>query len=442
MATSVHVAPMVDITTRHFRYLMRLMTKRTVLWTPMFYARRIAARKQHAVDSMLRFHPAEGAPVAQLGGDDLKALLAAGRRCQRLGYSEVNLNLGCPADSAKKERFGAMLMLPCAHDRVVAALRAMTSELSIPVSVKVRIGVDEHDSYQFFRDFVMRMHEVGGVDRFVVHARKALLAGLPSDSSAGLTPRGAGVNTRQNRADAIVPLRHEFVERLKREQPALQLVLNGGLRSHAAITAAAATCGVDGVMLGRLARDDPWFFASVDSVLFGDEDAFAGLPPLEARLRVIEQYADYCETEQVEQQPGERACAGTRAHVQARARTRTHPPHTDATPRAQVGGHEGSREMLLKPLNQLLHGLKEKALLGSLLRVRAPPDGRKRLFADELRDAVRVLRSSGAMSTTLPSGAPPLMAAPAPQQQSQPRPRRLPARQRSRHRSRRSPPRS
>ena len=177
---SISVAPMVDITSRHFRFLVRLLSKRTVLWTPMFYARRVASRKTHVVAGMLRYHELEGAPVAQLGGDCPKTLVAAARRCEQFGYSEVNLNLGCPADSAKSEQFGAMLMLPRAQSKVVAAVRALTQELSIPVSVKLRIGVDDHDSYDFFRSFVQRLHEEGGCDRFVVHARKALLDGLPA----------------------------------------------------------------------------------------------------------------------------------------------------------------------------------------------------------------------------------------------------------------------
>ena len=346
---------MVDVTTRHFRFLMRLLTKRTVLWTPMFYARRIATRKRHVVDNMLRFHPSEGEPVAQLGGDDAKLMVAAARRCEALGYGEVNINLGCPAGSATSERFGAALMLPPARGAVVAALRAMTRELTIPVSAKVRIGVDAHDSYEFFKDFVLQLHEDSGINRFVVHARKALLNGLPSGGSESGLPIGArGVTTRQNRIDSIVPLRHEFAHRLKRELPHLHIELNGGIRSLADITAATAN-GLDGAMLGRLARDNPWFFVQVDSAIFGDEDVFAGLPPLEARLRVVEQYAEYCAEE-------------------------------------ERGGHEPSREMLLKPLNQLLEGLNEKEAFGTLLR-RTPKEARPPLFADELLLAVDSLRS-------------------------------------------------
>ena len=201
LAPRVSVAPMVDVTTRHFRYFIRLMSKRTALYTPMYVARRLATRKRHVVDRMIGFHPAE-LPLltAQLGGDDRRTMLSAARKCQEAGYSEINLNLGCPARSAQAGRHGAMLMRPDAHDDVVALLQAMVSELSVPVTVKLRIGVDEHDSYEFFRDFVFRLHEESGCERFIVHSRKALLGGLPgsgsgsvgngSSSSGGSSARG------------------------------------------------------------------------------------------------------------------------------------------------------------------------------------------------------------------------------------------------------------
>ena len=180
----VSCAPMVGVTNRHWRYLMRLITKRASLWTPMFVARRVALRKRHVAEEMLRFHPDERPPVVQLGGDDPKTVLAAGRRCQEMGFAEVNLNLGCPARNAQAGNHGAMLMRP-PHTAAVAVLKALTSELSVPVSAKVRIGVDEHDSYGFFRDFIQSLHEDGGCTSFVVHARRALLSGLPEGYKGG-----------------------------------------------------------------------------------------------------------------------------------------------------------------------------------------------------------------------------------------------------------------
>ena len=181
----VSVAPMVDVTGRHFRYLIRLMSKRTTLWTPMFTASRLARRKRRVVDSMLRFHPRELPLVAQIGGDDVRTMLSAARKCEAAGYSEVNINLGCPARNAQSGNYGAMLMHP-PHDQLLQLAGDLVSALNIPVSVKLRIGVDEHDNYDFMRDFVKALHVDAGVDRFVVHAMRLCLVPTPADpSSAG-----------------------------------------------------------------------------------------------------------------------------------------------------------------------------------------------------------------------------------------------------------------
>ena len=159
----ISVAPMVDVTTRHFRYLLRLLSQHTTLWTPMLVAARLASKKRHAADRLLQFHPAEdgggGRLVAQLGGDDPKTMLKAAARCAAAGYSEVNVNMGCPARSAKAGRHGAALMRPEAHDDAVELVRRLAGEVDVPVSVKLRIGVDEHDGFDFFEDFVLRLHE-------------------------------------------------------------------------------------------------------------------------------------------------------------------------------------------------------------------------------------------------------------------------------------------
>jgi tRNA-dihydrouridine synthase A len=366
-AFRVSVAPMVDVTTRHFRYLIRLMSKRTALYTPMYVARRLATRKRHVVDKMIRFHAAELPQlVAQLGGDDRRTMLSAARRCQEAGYSEINLNLGCPARSAQAGRHGAALMRPEAHDHVVALLREMVCELDVPVTVKLRIGVDDCDSYEFFRDFVLRLHEESGCQRFIVHSRKALLSGLPPsvkqlvlDDEAARTGGSSTdfVTTRQNRLQELVPLRYDFPRRLKHELPGCcQVELNGGvqtiadIRHHLGLPHSAAgdqnqpsrriqrrssrdssaaddqpIVGMDGVMLGRIARDRPFLFSRIDSEVFGDPtDPLqslragdnGGRGEWDGRLRLLEAYADYATEE-------------------------------------QKSGREPSREMLLKPLNQI-----------------------------------------------------------------------------------------
>eukprot|EP01043_Picozoa_sp_COSAG02_P023118 COSAG02_NODE_1225_length_13785_cov_12.911588_2_plen_509_part_00 len=381
-AFRVSVAPMVDVTTRHFRYLIRLMSKRTSLYTPMYVARRLATRKRHVVDKMIHYHPAELPQLtAQLGGDDRRTMLSAARKCQEAGYSEVNINLGCPARSAQAGRHGAALMKPDAHDHVVALLREMVCELDVPVTVKLRIGVDDHDSYEFFRDFALRLHEESGCQRFIVHSRKALLSGLSpglkqlllNDEAARASGASTGatgfVTTRQNRLQELVPLRYDFPRRLKRELPACcKVELNGGVKTIADIrhhlglphntvreqiksnrtrnrrhgrdrNPQAATqigsaaddqpsVGMDGVMLGRIARDCPFLFSRIDSEVFGDptdplqtsgvlsNGDDGGRGKWDGRLRLLEAYASYANEE-------------------------------------QKSGRETSREMLLKPLNQL-----------------------------------------------------------------------------------------
>lgn len=325
---------MVDVTDRHFRQLLRIMSKRCLLYTPMFVARRLALRKNREVASMLRFDANEKPVAAQLGGDDPDIIVKAALRCEKAGYSEVNLNLGCPARNAQAGNHGAMLMRPENHKQTVSVLKAMTSELQVPVSAKVRIGVDEHDSYQFFRDFIQNLHENAGVNRFVVHARKALLDGLTT--------------TRQNRVDEIVPLRYNFPYQLKKEFPHLHIEINGGINTYHGVMEHVYG-GMDGVMMGRIARDNPFFFAAIDSVVFGDQDAFAQLTPFEARVKVLEQYAEYCNQEQREV--------------------------------------EVSREMLLRPINQIFEGLPEKQTFASAIR-NVPKARRAPLMGDEILEAL------------------------------------------------------
>ncbi|KAJ1458732.1 hypothetical protein M885DRAFT_512530 [Pelagophyceae sp. CCMP2097] len=372
MVMQLSVAPMVDITTRHFRYLLRLMTKRTVLWTPMFASHRLAKLKKREVEKMLRYSPVEHPLVAQVGGDDVAEVLAAAKICQDLGYGEVNLNLGCPSRNAHSGKYGALMMLPANQKRCVAIVKALTTELTVPISCKVRIGVDSYDSYEYFRDFVGELHSTGGCDRFVIHARKALLDGLPPklaalDAPAPKKAANSGfVSTTMNRSEELVPLRPEFAYRLKKELPALRFQVNGGIKTLEQVRLHHAS-GADGAMVGRLARDDPFFFAGVDHRLFGDVDVSKGLGAFEARLLVLEAYASYCDKEQKE-----------------------------ASKYSPV-----AREMLLKPTNQLFQGLPlAKQLYGAALRAR-PEGKRPEFFGDELRqvlDELRLHKSRGALN--------------------------------------------
>lgn len=283
-----------------------------------------------------------GETVAQIGGDQPSEMIKAARRCLQAGYGEINVNLGCPSRNAQAGRHGAMLMKPDARDHTVALLRKMGEAVDAPISVKLRIGVDDDDSYETFRHFVSRLHREGGVRRFVVHSRKALLGGLDKDTF---------VTTRQNRLDEIVPLRYDYAYRLKAEMPHLTIEINGGIDSFEKMREHLVR-GVDGVMIGRYARDDPFFISKVDSTLFGDEDRF-DLPPLDARSFVIRKYASY-------------ACKEQRAGF-------------------------ASREMLLKPLNRIFEGMAEKQLFADT--VRSSRD-RSTLLADDLLRALDVIHDA------------------------------------------------
>jgi tRNA-dihydrouridine synthase A len=186
-------------------------------------------------------------PVAlQLGGNDPGELAAAARIGAAAGYDEINLNVGCPSDRVQAGCFGAALML---EPRTVAdCVAAMRAAVSIPVTVKTRLGVDEHDSYEFVRDFIATV-AAAGCETFIVHARKAWLSGL---------------SPKQNRE--IPPLDYPRVYRLKNEFPELCIVINGGLTTVPA--SAEQLLHVDGVMLGRVAYQDSWLVGELDARLF------------------------------------------------------------------------------------------------------------------------------------------------------------------------------
>ena len=225
------IAPMMDRTDRHFRYLLRLLAPHARLYTEMITAR---ALLHGDVDKLLRFAPAERPVALQLGGSDPAELAAAARIGEAAGYDEINLNVGCPSDRVRSGCFGAVLMLQ--PDLVAACVSAMREAVHVPVTVKTRLGVDDQDSYEFVQRFISRV-AAAGCDTFILHARKAWLSGL---------------SPKQNRE--IPPLDYGRVYALKREFPALRIVINGGLKTLDASLAQLEH--VDGVMLGRIAYQD------------------------------------------------------------------------------------------------------------------------------------------------------------------------------------------
>ncbi|MDH4192155.1 MAG: tRNA dihydrouridine(20/20a) synthase DusA [Betaproteobacteria bacterium] len=238
-------APMMDWTDRHCRVFLRHCAPHARLYTEMVGT---GALLHGDAARHLEFDAREHPVAIQLGGSEPDDLAACARMAERRGYDEVNLNVGCPSERVQRGAFGACLM---AEPRLVAdCVRAMRAAVTIPVSVKHRVGIDRVESYEFVRDFVGTVAEAGcGI--FIVHARNAWLQGL---------------SPKENRE--IPPLRYEFVHRLKREFPALTVVLNGGLVDRRGIETQVAQ--VDGVMLGRAAYHDPWLLAAVDAQLFGE----------------------------------------------------------------------------------------------------------------------------------------------------------------------------
>lgn len=244
----VSIAPMMEKTDRHYRYFMRQITRRTLLYTEMITTGAILHGDR---DYLLGFDDLEHPLSLQLGGDDPDELYRAVRLADEYGYDEYNLNVGCPSDRVQNANFGACLMARPAHvRRLVEAMRSATSR---PVTVKHRIGIDGRESYDEMREFVEVVNEAQPA-RFTVHARIAILAGL---------------SPKENRS--VPPLRYEDVYRLKREMPHLQIEINGHVGSLDEI--AGHLERVDGVMIGRAAYDHPWLFAEVDERFFGADRA-------------------------------------------------------------------------------------------------------------------------------------------------------------------------
>lgn len=227
------VAPMMDWTDRHCRYFHRLLAPEALLYTEMITT---GAVLHGGAERFLGFDPAERPVALQLGGSEPEDLAACARLAEAYGYAEVNLNCGCPSARVQRGAFGACLMRePGLVADCVGAMRAATT---LPVTVKCRIGVDDSDEWSFLLTFVDAI-AAAGCRTVIVHARKAWLNGL---------------SPKENRE--VPPLRHDIVARLKRERPALEVVVNGGITTVAA--ALVYRRWADGVMIGRAAYQDPW----------------------------------------------------------------------------------------------------------------------------------------------------------------------------------------
>lgn len=254
---------MMDWTDSHCRVFHRLLTRRTRLYTEMVTT---GALLHGDVARHLDFEPIEHPLALQLGGSEPADLAACVKLARRWGYDEVNLNCGCPSERVQRGAFGACLMAE--RELVADCVRAMLDAAAgLPITVKHRIGIDRVEDYAFVRDFVGTL-AAAGCAVFIVHARNAWLH---------------GISPKENRE--IPPLRHAFVHRLKRDFPALTIVLNGGVPDDAAIDAHLRL--VDGVMLGRRAYHEPWSMAGWDARFFGTPG------PAESREQVEAAWIDY-----------------------------------------------------------------------------------------------------------------------------------------------------
>ncbi len=257
------VAPMMDWTDPACRYLLRLITRHTLLYTEMVPAQALWHGK---AERFLAGHPSEHPVALQLGGSDPKQLAHGAQLGEAWGYDEINLNVGCPSDRVQSGRFGACLMRePALVSELVAAMRASTR---LPVTVKCRIGVDEDDRYDQLCQFTEQLM-AGGVDGLIVHARKAWLKGL---------------SPKQNRE--IPPLRYDVVKALKTDFPDLPIVLNGGIKTLA--SAQEWLECLDGIMIGREAYHNPWVLSGADAAIFEDHSAVSP-----QRATVARAYRDY-----------------------------------------------------------------------------------------------------------------------------------------------------
>ncbi len=257
---------MMEWTDRHCRYFLRLLSKRTFLYTEMVTADAVLYGDRERV---LGFSPSERPVGLQLGGSDPEKLAAAAQIGADYGYGEINLNVGCPSDRVQSGRFGACLLAE--PELVGECVAAMGASSGLPVTVKCRIGIDDQDEEADLDRFIDTVAEAG-CGTFIVHARKAWLQGL---------------SPKENRD--VPPLDHARVHRLKQRRPELEIVINGGIASLD--EARAQLAHVDGVMLGRAAYADPYLLAEVDRDLFGVE----GKVP--TRLDVLDAFLPYVETE-------------------------------------------------------------------------------------------------------------------------------------------------
>ena len=257
----ISIAPMMDCTDRHYRRLMRLITRHPLLYSEMITTGAVIYGDR---ERLLGFNVEEHPVALQLGGSDPKALLTSAKIVEDYGYDEINLNVGCPSTRVQSGQFGACLMKQ--PELVAECFSAMRSTVSIPVTVKTRIGVDDQDSFEHLCHFISTVAEAG-CETFILHARKAWLKGL---------------SPKQNRS--VPPLNYQRVYQLKKDFPQLTIMINGGI--HTVDEAKMHLKQVDAVMLGRTAYHQPFILQAL-------QQTFWDCSAERTREQVLEQFLPY-----------------------------------------------------------------------------------------------------------------------------------------------------
>ena len=255
---------MMQCTDMHDRYLLRLISKKVFLYTEMIATGSLVYGKCF---DQLEFNVEEHPVGVQLGGSNVSDLVECSKRCEEYGYDEINLNVGCPSDRVQKGKFGACLMLE--PNLVAECLSNMKNAVNIPISIKCRLGVDNHDDYEFIQNFVSIIKE-SGINVFVIHARNGILKGL---------------SPRQNRS--IPPLKYDYVYKLKQDFPELEIIINGGIKNiDDSLT---HLDKVDGVMIGRAAYDNPFMLRDIETKFYKTDSS------INSKKEILNLYLEYVE---------------------------------------------------------------------------------------------------------------------------------------------------
>ena len=259
----VSVAPMMDCTDRHDRFFLRLMSKNVMLYTEMVATKSAIHGDRNKI---LSFSPEEKPLALQVGGSDKDELAEVAKIAEDMGYDEININLGCPSKKVQKNKFGACLMKE--PDLVAECIHSMVKVCKIPVTAKTRIGFDDVEDFEYLNNFVHKLRDVG-TKTFILHARKAMLSGL---------------SPKQNLN--IPKLNYNMVYEIKKANPDLEIIINGGITKVSEINDHMKFC--DGVMIGRSIYQNPYSLVEIEKEIFKTNDN----PSREEVVKKLLEYLD------------------------------------------------------------------------------------------------------------------------------------------------------